>query len=139
MNTEQQQAQDMIRRTYEDGFAVINGRKYEFQPMRHIERRKVFAFTSRVAPDLERGDMGFLDGADWADIERLLWTRIVCDGRVLSQEPEYWETFPEDYLLLIQTALMVISYPFLRGASTGSRSNTPAPQVEAAPRSRKPM
>lgn len=116
---EQAAALAMIKAVYEDGEAEINGRKYAFLKMTHKRRRKVFAFFTRVAGDIKSGNMWFLESPEFEAVEKIIGESVTFDGSLLDKLPEHWETYPDDYVTFISTALGVISYPFLRGAITG--------------------
>lgn len=116
--SEQQAALDQIKAVFDDGVGTINGRDYKFSMTSHSQRVKVFAFFTKVKNDLQRGDMGFLDTKEWADVEKVINNIIMFDGSLLSRRPTHWEEFPEDYLQFISMAMGVISYPFLRGKRT---------------------
>ena len=121
--TQEEQARAMIRAIYEDGEAEINGRVYRFTKMTHKQRRKVFAFYTSVARDVERNDFSFLDSDRFAAVEDVINKSVTYNDSLLSVLGDtHWEKYPDDYLQFIPTALGVISYPFLAGADTGSRS-----------------
>ena len=104
MSKEQQKkALEMIKAVYDDGFAEINGNRYDFAAMTHKKRRKVFAFFTGIASELSRQSLEFLDSERFEEIERLMF----------------------DYVMLITTALQVISLPFMGGSNMNSRSEAP--------------
>lgn len=111
-------ALEQIRAVYEDKKATINGRDYEFTVTSHQQRVKVFAFLSKVRPELERHNMAFLDTKEWQQVEATINNIIMFDGSLLSRRPTHWEEYPEDYLLFVSTALQVISFPLYRGNLT---------------------
>ena len=105
-----------IKEVYDDGFAEINGNKYEFTVMTFAERRSVFAYFSTVQNDVSVSNFGFLDTPKFKEIERIILSRITLDGQSLSKGKIFdQEKYMEDYLFLINIALPVISYPFLKG------------------------
>lgn len=108
----------MIKAVVDDGIAEINGRSYRFTKMLHKQRRKVFAFYTKHAGSVERGDFSFLDSPEFVAVESVINDHIAYDESLLSRIPAHWDSYPEDYVLLIATALAVISYPFLVGAHT---------------------
>lgn len=116
--TDEQIAKNKLKEIYEDGFAEINGREYKFTVMTHSQRRSVFAFYSTVQKELANQDFGFLDSADFAKVEKIILDRVTVDGMQVSKLPGHFEDYPEDYLILICSALGVISYPFFRGKNT---------------------
>lgn len=136
-NPEATQALAQIRGVYEDKFAEINGRRYDYHPMRHLDRRAVFAFMSTVQGSLGTGDFGFLATEAYARVEPIMARACSCDGLILDKAGDWWDQHPEDYLIWVATSLQVISFPFFPGALTGSAAAAPSPT--AAPRLRKPM
>jgi len=129
MSKEQQnKALEMIKAVYDDGFADINGNRYEFASMTHKKRRKVFAFFTGIASELSRQSMEFLDTERFEEIERVMLDYILFDGVQLSKQPEHFESFAGDYILLITTALQVISLPFMAGSNMNSHSEAPGTQ-----------
>ncbi len=125
-NKEQQEkALAMIKAVYNDGFAEINGNRYDFAAMTHKKRRKVFAFFTSIAGELTHQSMAFLDTDRFDEIERLMFDYVLYDGVQLSKQPEHFESFPGDYIMLITTALQVISLPFMGGSTMNSNSEAP--------------
>jgi len=117
---QQAAAKAMIQAVYEDGYAEINGRRYEFLKMTHKQRRKVFAFYSRIAEQVQRKNFAFLDSPDFEPVEAVINAAVTVDGRSLvKSSDEHWDAHPEDYLLFLATALPAISFPFLSAAPTG--------------------
>ena len=93
--------------------------------MTHKKRRKVFAFFTGIASELSRKSLEFLDSERFEEIERLMFDYVLFDGVQLSKQPEHFESFPGDYVMLITTALQVISLPFMGGSNMNSRSEAP--------------
>jgi len=110
----------MIKSVYEDGVAEINGNSYEFAgKFNHKERRKVFAYYTKIAPMLEKGDFDFLDSPKFDDIEDLISQKVLFDGQQISKIKDHWDNHADDYVVFITTAIAVVSYPFLKGSLTG--------------------
>ena len=128
LKEKQQKAMAMIKAVYDDGFAEINGNRYDFAAMTHKKRRKVFAFFTGVASDLSRQSLEFLDSDRFEEIERVMLDYVLYDGVQLSKQPEHFETFPGDYVMLVTTALQVISLPFMGGSNMNSPSEAPGVQ-----------
>lgn len=124
-----------IKAVYEDSEAEINGRKYRFQRMQHMERRKVFAFYSSVQHQLNVSNFSFLDTPQFADVEKTMFGAITIDGELVSKRRDHWEEFPEDYLQLVAVAMGVMSYPFIRasGIVSASQAATPATTTSSKP------
>lgn len=129
MSTEKQKkALEMIKAVYDDGYAEINGNRYEFAKMTHKKRRKVFAFFTGIASEMTRQSMEFLDTERFEEIERLMFDYVLFDGVQLSKQPEHFEEYAGDYIMLITTALQVISLPFMAGSNMNSPSEAPEVQ-----------
>lgn len=128
LKEKQQKAMAMIKAVYDDGFAEINGNRYDFAAMTHKKRRKVFAFFTGVASDLSRQSLEFLDTERFEEIERVMFDYVLYDGVQLSKQPEHFESFPGDYVMLVTTALQVISLPFMGGSNMNSPSEAPGVQ-----------
>lgn len=111
---QQNQFKAMIKAVYDDGEAEINGRKYQFTKMVHKERRKVFAFYTKVAQEIALQNFWFLESPDFESVESIIYSRVLFEGSALSKLGDaHWDKYPDDYLTLISIALAVISYPFL--------------------------
>jgi len=114
-----EEAKAMVKAVYDDGHAEINGRSYVFLKMTHKQRRRVFAFYTRVARAVNAEDFSFLDAPDFEPVEAVILNAVTLDGSLLSKLGEkHFEDFPEDYLPFITTAMAVVSYPFLAGSPT---------------------
>lgn len=111
-------AQEMVKAVYEDGEAEINGRIYTFLGTTHINRRKVFAFSTSIQEEMQRGSFMFLESSEFAKVEKVINGIVTFEDNLLSKLPEHWEKYPEDYMKFITTAMGVISYPFLKGNLT---------------------
>lgn len=112
-------AREMIRAVYEDGKAEINGREYCFTNMTHKQRRKVFAFMSRIGGLMQNGDMSFLDWPEFEAVEEVINNTVTFNASLLSRIDGHWEKYPQDYVPFVSTAMGVISYPFLSASPTG--------------------
>ena len=110
----QSEAKAKIKEVFDDQCAEINGREYKFQKMTHKQRRKVFAYSSSIAPELTKGDFSFLDSNAFVPVERVISESIMFDGMTLDKLEQHWEKFPEDYMTLLTTAMGVMSYPLDR-------------------------
>lgn len=129
MSTEKQKkALEMIKAVYDDGYAEINGNRYDFAKMTHKKRRKVFAFFTGIASEMTRQSMEFLDTDRFEEIERVMFDYVLFDGVQLSKQPEHFEEYTGDYVMLITTALQVISLPFMAGSNMNSHSEAPEVQ-----------
>lgn len=116
---EAKKAINTIKAVYDDGEAEINGRIYTFNKINHGKRRAVFSFYSGIAGSLQSGSMEFLDTEAFKKVEKIILSIVTCNGDILSVVGDkHWETYPEDYLMFVTTALGVISYPFMKGHHT---------------------
>ena len=117
MSDEQKAAQDQIKAVYDDCEAEINGHKYKFTKMLFGERRAVFAYLTTIEPKVSKGDMSFLEDAKFKQIETLMFKRITHEDMSLNKLNvfEKDDAFIGDYIMLIMTAMQVISYPFQEG------------------------
>lgn len=105
----------VVKAVYEDGMAEINGTEYVFGKVNHKIRRKIYAFYTGIAQEVQRGSFEFLDRPDYQSIENVIGDNILVNDMQISKIPGYWDNKPEDYLKLITTSMAVFSYPFLRG------------------------
>jgi len=126
----------MLKGVVDDGYAEINGHRYDFTKMVHKERRKVFAFYTKIQSEIQGGSFWFLESPEFAEVESIIESRVQFGGQSLSKLGNHWNLYPDDYVLLIQTALGVISYPFFPEKNIGSQS--PA-EPEALTTSKKPI
>ena len=109
-------ALDMIKAIYEDKCATINERDYKFsERIAHGRRLKVFAFYTKIAKQLEANDMSFLGTVEFEAIDKLISEVVTYDDNVLSKLRNHWEDYPQDYITFINTAIVVLSYPFFKG------------------------
>lgn len=108
-------ALETIKKVYEDKEAEINGRKYNFMSMTHKKRLKVFSYTMACQSKLNQNDFSFMATDEFDSMSEIIENHVVFKDMVLSKIPKHWEKFPEDYIKFITTAMMVISYPFLKG------------------------
>lgn len=118
MSTENK-ALEMIKAVHEDGEAEINGRIYKFTKFTHPLRLQVFSFYSKLAGNIQSGDMSFLTSNDFKPVSKIIENYINFDDMAVSKCKDHWEEYPEDYILFVTTALSVISYPFLKGTVQG--------------------
>jgi len=112
-------AKALIKNVYEDSELEIHGgRKYQFLKMTHKNRRKVFAFFTKVQMQISMGDYSFMDTPEFDAVEKVMHLSITFEGSGLDKLTDHWERYPEDYVMLTVTALQVMSYPFLAGNRT---------------------
>ena len=65
-------AKAMIKAVFDDGEAEINGRKYALLKMTHKQRRKVFAYYTKVSKSVESNDMSFIDSPEFEKVEEVM-------------------------------------------------------------------
>lgn len=118
LNSDAEKARAMIEAVYQDGHAEIHGRKYVLTTYTHKERRKVFAYFTRVKDQLQAGDFSFLDAPDFQPVEELIANHALFNDARLGTLGNHWDLYPGDYVPFITTSLMVVSYPFMAGAGT---------------------
>jgi len=114
---QQKKAEAMMKAVYKDGFAEINDHRYCFTKMKHKERLKVFGFFSSHQNEIENGNFGFLGTDKWDEIQSIIFDRITYNNSLLSRLDDHFEKddYIGDYILLMSTAMGVISYPLLKG------------------------
>lgn len=120
MNSEERAAFEMVKAIVEDGEAEINGNVYKFTKFTHKERKKVFAFFTSIAGQLQNGDMSFIDFERFDKIEEIISKHVTYKGSLLSViGNSHWEENPGDYIPFVSVALQVISFPFMPANATG--------------------
>ena len=116
-------AQAMVKAIFDDNEAEINGRKYHYLKMTHKQRRKVFAFYSRIQNRIQVHDLSFLDTPEFETIEAIMLAAVNYNDSLLSVLGDaHWEKYATDYVTFITTSLAVISYPFFPAVPTDSAS-----------------
>lgn len=121
--TQRAEALAQIKAVFDDKEAEINGRKYRFLKMTHKQRRKVFAFYTRISDRVQAKDFSFLDTPEFDTIEAIVASVVMYDDSLLSVLGDaHWDKYPTDYVTFITIALPVISYPFFPDARTDSES-----------------
>lgn len=113
-----QEALQQVKDVYESGEADINGRKYVFVKMKHRQRRKVFAFFSRVQQDIKAQSFWWLESPEWETVEEVISKHVMFEDSALNKLDDHWDQYPQDYLIFVCTALGAISYPFMAAVHT---------------------
>ncbi len=112
-------ARAMVKAVFDDGEAEINGRKYVLLKMTHKQRRKVFAYYTKVSKLAENNDLSFIDSSEFEPVELLVHGVVSYNDSLLSKLGDsHWEKYPEDYVTFIMTVLPAMSYPFMVAAPT---------------------
>lgn len=126
-----------LKKIYANGKFEINGRSYELVKMPYKKARKVFAFMTTVANEIDSGQVGFIDSPKFEnEIEPLLMQFMTHDGFKLDTMPEHFEEFTVDYMPFVTMAVQVISCPFLPDQNTASTSTAKEGRVHSL---KKPM
>lgn len=115
MNMNMNDALEQIKAIYDDGVATINGRDYRFAKTVHKKRLRIYSFLTKIRGLLEVADHSFLDWPEYEKIEKTVQDIVLFDNMQLSKSSTHWEQYPEDYVLLMLTAMQVISYPLWLG------------------------
>lgn len=114
-----QNQMSQIEAVYKDGVMTIDGKDFVFTKLKHKQRRKVFAFMTRIQYMLKNGDFSFLDWVDFEPVEKIIEDSITVDDLQISKHKDYWDS--EDnagrYLKFISMAMPVIAYPLMSGGS----------------------
>lgn len=115
-----EEAKAAFQQAVDTGIAPIGESEYHFGTFTHKERRKVFAFFSRsdVQKAVSVKDFSFLEYPEFDAIETLILDKTLLNGSQLSKMPNWLDDYASDYLVLIPTAMAVISAPFMQGNRT---------------------
>lgn len=114
-NEQLKSAITQMKAVCEDGVATINGRDYKLTAMTHSERAKVFSFYASPSNTAAMNSFEFLDDPKYKEVEKVMFSRITFEDMQLSKLPNHFEEYPEDYIILISTAMGAMSYPFMKG------------------------
>ena len=113
-NEQLKSAITQMKAVCDDGVATINGRDYKITAMTHSERVKVFSFYASPSNTAAINSFEFLDDPKYKEVEKVMFNRITFEDMQLSKLPNHFEEYPEDYIILISTAMGAMSYPFMR-------------------------
>jgi len=130
-----QQAMNQLKAVYEDGYAEINGRRYEFAKMRHEKRKAVFAYFTSIQSQMQVNNFAFMDTPQFNHVFKIISEHVTFEGSVLTKLPDHWDDYPQDFMLFATSSMGVISYPFLPESAGGSVSQSQ--QTQAATTSKK--
>lgn len=101
----------------------IGSRQYRFAKMPFKMGKKIFAYLTAVASQLDAGNFSFLDTDKFEnDIEPILFDYLLVDGFKLSTLENHFDEFPSDYMQAVVAAIQGFSAPFLPESPTGSAS-----------------
>src|SRR5690606_13667267 len=98
--------------------------------MRHKKRVTVFSFYTSIRAQLEVGNMAFLDTPHFNQVFSVMCDHIMFDDMLLSKLPNHFDDYPGDFILLVQTALGVMSYPFLPASALSTHSTGTEQKVQ---------
>lgn len=124
-NMNREEAMRKAKELYDAGEFEVNGRIYELAKMRHQQRLQVFAFYSEHVNQIMSGNFSCLVGDYFQkQVQKTMFDAVLFEDMQLSKIRDHWEEYPEDFLQVVATAMGVMSYPFMGGASTDSQSHT---------------
>jgi len=126
-----------IKDIYKKGGFDIGDRRYTFAKMPFKKAKKIFAYMTTVAGELESGNLGFIDSDKFDnDIEPLLMQYVLVDGFKLDTTPEHFNEHMSDYTQFVMMSLQGFSAPFLPEANTALASKAEESQATTL---KKPM
>tara|TARA_R110000764_G_scaffold60448_4_gene129779 strand:- start:1024 stop:1446 length:423 start_codon:yes stop_codon:yes gene_type:complete len=112
-----------IKAIYKKGFFEVGENKYEFSKMPFKKAKKIFAYLTAIAGELEAGQLGFIDSHKFDnDIEPLLFQYMLVNGFKLDTVDDHFDEFPSDYIEFVSTAIQGFAAPFLPEVATASAS-----------------
>lgn len=117
-----QKAMSQLKAVYDDGYAEINGRRYEFAKMRHEKRKAVFAYYTSIQAQMQVGSFAFMDTPQFNHVFKVICEHVTFNDSVLSKLPDHWDEYPQDFMMFTTAAMGVMSYPFLPESAGGSTS-----------------
>lgn len=106
----------LFKEIYNNGYAEINGRKYEIMTFNHTKRQKVWAFFSSVNVLIEAGNFSFMDTDKFRKIESIIWENVIFERNKLSEK--HFEKYPFGYAKFVTIMLGAISYPVFTESPT---------------------
>lgn len=107
---------EQIKSAYENEQLEVNGNVYKFLDFNHKNRRVVFSYFSKNQESILKGQFD-LDNDNFENVEKIICDKVTCNDTIVSKA-NYWDKHPEDYLMFITQAIMVVCYPFLQGVLT---------------------
>ena len=132
-----QKALAELKALHENGEFKIGDRVYGIGKMPFKLGRKMCAYLTVIAEELERGQLGFIDSAKFeSEIEPLLIEYTLVDGMKLSTIPEHFDEYPGDFMQFVTSAIQSYAAPFMCGSGTNSPSQQ---EEETVTTLRKPM
>lgn len=105
-----------------EGFTVDN-RVYKFNPMPFKIGKKILAYMTTVANEIDSGQLGFIDTPKFEnDIEPLLVKYTTVDGFNLNTLEAHFDEHPSDYFQFVVNSLQGFAAPFLPENNISSSS-----------------
>jgi hypothetical protein len=130
MSNKAQEGQEAIKAIRAKGFFDIGGRKYEFTKMPFKKAKKIFAYLTAIAGELEQGQLGFIDSVKFdSEIEPLLMQYMLADGFKLDTIEDHFDENPSDYIGFVTLSIQGFAAPFLPEANTASASKVKESQT----------
>ena len=124
-NKSQEAGQAAIKAIHSKGFFEIGDNKYTFTKMPFKSARKIFAYLTEVASELETGKLGFLDSVKFdGEIEPLLFQYMLVDGCKVSTVENHFDENASDYFQFVATAIQGFAAPFLPEVASASASES---------------
>lgn len=129
-NKAQEAGQAAIKEIYKKGFFDIGERRYEFSKMPFKKAKKIFAYLTAIAGELELGQLGFIDSPKFDDeIEPLLMKYMLVDGFKIDTIDDHFDENQSDYIQFVTMSIQGFAAPFLPEASTASASKVKESQT----------
>ena len=103
-------ARKLLKAINDDGYAEINGRKYDLLTFNHADREKIFSYYTTVNFLFENGNYSFLDTDKFQEIKLVIFGHTLFEHDVLSAD--HFDKYPQDYILYVVTMLSAMAFPF---------------------------
>ena len=115
--------QKAIKAIYEKGYFDVGDRKYELSKMPFKKAKKIFAYLTAIATQIEAGQLGFIDSDKFEnDIEPLLFQFMLVDGFKLETIDDHFDDYPGDYIEFVTMSTQGFAAPFIPEVRTASAS-----------------
>jgi hypothetical protein len=130
MSNNPKEMHSKIKEIYKKGFFDIGENKYQFSKMPFKKAKKIFAYLTSIASELELGRLGFLDSPKFDDeIEPLLFQYMLFDGFKIDTIDDHFDEYPSDYIEFVTMSIQGFSAPFLPEVRTASASKAKEGQL----------
>jgi len=106
-------AKEKINEILKDKCLTVGGRDYHITPTTHNKRLNISAFLSKIAPQLQSGDMSFVTSHEFKDIKKIIDEMTLFDGGLLSKEKDHWEYFPVSEYYTFYITMMTVAVELL--------------------------